>query len=77
MLAWDPTSLRSAPAGRSERAFVTTSVGNLAGWIASTQHLKPGAKMPSFNNITGTQLRALPLIWSPANERRACRLTFE
>jgi cytochrome c oxidase subunit 2 len=34
-------------------------VGNLAGWIASAQHLKPGNAMPSYDQLEGPQLRAL------------------
>jgi cytochrome c oxidase subunit II len=34
-------------------------VGNLAGWIASAQHLKPGNRMPSYDQLQGPQLRAL------------------
>jgi cytochrome c oxidase subunit 2 len=34
-------------------------IGNIAGWIASAQHLKPGNAMPSFNQLEGGQLRAL------------------
>jgi cytochrome c oxidase subunit 2 len=34
-------------------------VGNIAAWIASAQHLKPGNAMPSFNQLEGPQLRAL------------------
>ena len=34
-------------------------VGNIAGWIASAQHLKPGNAMPSYNQLEGPQLRAL------------------
>ena len=33
--------------------------GNIAGWIASAQHLKPGNAMPSYDRIEGTQLRTL------------------
>jgi cytochrome c oxidase subunit 2 len=33
--------------------------GTLAGWIASAQHLKPGADMPSFDRYSGEDLRAL------------------
>ncbi len=33
--------------------------GTLAGWISSAQHLKPGNKMPSFDRLTGTELRAI------------------
>jgi cytochrome c oxidase subunit 2 len=34
-------------------------VGNIAGWIASAQHLKPGNTMPSYDRLDGPQLRAL------------------
>lgn len=34
-------------------------VGNIAGWIASAQHLKPGNAMPSYDQLEGAQLRAL------------------
>ncbi|HEU4630046.1 MAG TPA: cytochrome c oxidase subunit II [Gemmatimonadaceae bacterium] len=34
-------------------------VGNIAGWIASAQHLKPGNAMPSYDQLAGPQLRAL------------------
>ena len=34
-------------------------VGNLAAWIASAQHLKPGNGMPSYDQLEGPQLRAL------------------
>jgi cytochrome c oxidase subunit II len=33
-------------------------VGTLAGWIASSQHLKPDNRMPSFDLFTGVELRA-------------------
>jgi cytochrome c oxidase subunit 2 len=33
--------------------------GTLAAWIASSQHLKPGNRMPSFDVFPGEQLRAL------------------
>ena len=33
--------------------------GALAGWIASSQHLKPGNLMPSFRDLPGEELRAL------------------
>jgi cytochrome c oxidase subunit 2 len=38
---------------------VPGGVGNIAGWIASAQHLKPGNAMPSFDQLAGPQLRAL------------------
>jgi cytochrome c oxidase subunit 2 len=31
----------------------------LGGWIASAQQMKPGSKMPSFNGLSGPDLRAL------------------
>lgn len=33
--------------------------GNLAGWIASAKEMKPGAEMPSYNHLSGPDLRAL------------------
>jgi cytochrome c oxidase subunit 2 len=36
-----------------------TTVGTLAGWISSSQHLKPGNLMPSFGNLEGRELRAI------------------
>jgi cytochrome c oxidase subunit 2 len=35
------------------------NAGTLAAWIASSQHLKPGNKMPSFDVLSGTELRAI------------------
>jgi len=35
------------------------NAGTLAGWIASSQHLKPGNLMPSFQQFKGEELRAL------------------
>lgn len=35
------------------------NIGTLAGWVSSAQHLKPGNRMPSFDNLSGVQLRAL------------------
>jgi cytochrome c oxidase subunit II len=34
-------------------------VGNIAGWTASAQHIKPGNAMPSFNRLKGAELREL------------------
>ncbi len=34
-------------------------VGNIAAWITSSQHLKPGNAMPSYDQLEGPQLRAL------------------
>jgi len=33
--------------------------GNLAGWIADVGDMKPGAKMPSYNHLSGPDLRAV------------------
>lgn len=35
------------------------NVGTIAGWISSSQHLKPGNLMPSFGNLQGEELRAI------------------
>jgi cytochrome c oxidase subunit 2 len=35
------------------------NVGTLAGWVANVQHIKPGARMPSYGSFTGEDLRAL------------------
>ncbi len=33
--------------------------GTIAGWITGGQHIKPGNKMPAFNQFSGEELRAL------------------
>jgi len=33
--------------------------GNLAGWIADVGDMKPGAQMPSYNDLSGRDLRAV------------------
>jgi cytochrome c oxidase subunit 2 len=33
--------------------------GSLAGWIASSQHLKPGNLMPSFGDFSSEELQGL------------------
>lgn len=35
------------------------NVGTLAGWVASAQHLKPGNAMPSYDRLSGAELRAV------------------
>ncbi len=35
------------------------NVGTLAGWIAGSQHIKPDNQMPSFNQLSGADLRAV------------------
>lgn len=37
----------------------TMNTGNLAGWIADVSDMKPGAQMPSYNHLSGPDLRAL------------------
>ena len=39
--------------------ILPNNAGALAGWIASSQHLKPGNLMPSFGEFTGEELRTL------------------
>ena len=39
--------------------MLPNNVGTLAGWIAGSQHIKPDNAMPSFNTLTGEQLRAV------------------
>jgi cytochrome c oxidase subunit II len=34
-------------------------IGNIAGWTASAQHLKPGNAMQSYDRLEGPQLGAL------------------
>jgi cytochrome c oxidase subunit 2 len=35
------------------------NVGNLAGWVADVRDMKPGAHMPSYNMLSGPELRAV------------------
>jgi cytochrome c oxidase subunit 2 len=35
------------------------NTGHLAGWIASVRDMKPGANMPSYNTLSGPELRAV------------------
>ena len=39
--------------------LLPNNVGTIAGWIANAQGLKPGNKMPSFNTLSGQELRTL------------------
>lgn len=34
-------------------------IGNIAAWISSAQHLKPGNAMPSYDQLEGRELRAI------------------
>jgi len=47
--------------GRASLAAGTlrNTLGNLAGWIANAQSLKPGSKMPTMTMYSGAELRAL------------------
>lgn len=40
-------------------ALLPMNQGAVAGWIASSQHLKPGNLMPSFGHFSGEELREL------------------
>jgi cytochrome c oxidase subunit 2 len=39
--------------------ILPNNAGTIAGWIASSQQLKPGNLMPSFEHFSGEELRAL------------------
>jgi cytochrome c oxidase subunit II len=39
--------------------MLPNNAGTIAGWIASSQQLKPGNLMPSFHEFSGEELRAL------------------
>lgn len=39
--------------------LLPVNAGTLAGWTASSPHLKPGSRMPAFRDFTGTEQRAL------------------
>jgi cytochrome c oxidase subunit 2 len=39
--------------------LLSNNAGALVGWIASSQHLKPGNLMPSFEHFTAEELRGL------------------
>lgn len=38
---------------------LANNTGALAGWIAGSQHIKPGNLMPAFGNLSGEELRAV------------------
>lgn len=40
-------------------ATYPNNIGTLAGWIADVQHLKAGARMPSYGGLSGPELRAI------------------
>jgi cytochrome c oxidase subunit 2 len=39
--------------------LLPNNAGTLAGWIASSQHLKPGNLMPEFKELSAEDLKAL------------------
>jgi cytochrome c oxidase subunit II len=39
--------------------ILPNNAGAIAGWVAGSQAIKPGNKMPSFNQFSGHELRAL------------------
>jgi cytochrome c oxidase subunit II len=39
--------------------ILPNNAGTIGGWIASSQHIKPGNLMPSFEHFSGEELRAL------------------
>jgi cytochrome c oxidase subunit 2 len=53
----DLTGLGSRPSIAA--GMFPANAGTIAGWISSSQHLKPGNKMPSFDALTGPDLRAV------------------
>jgi len=40
-------------------AMIVNNIGNLGGWIADPQHIKPGNLMPPAENLDGAALQAL------------------
>lgn len=40
-------------------ALLTNNIANLGGWIANSQHVKPGNLMPPAEGLTGEELQAL------------------
>lgn len=56
-LAPDLTHIASRPSIAA--GMLANTPGNLVAWIAAAQSLKPGSKMPSFNNLDGESLTAL------------------
>lgn len=56
-VAPDLTHLASRPTIGA--GLLPNTRASLAGWTAATQQIKPGANMPSFNQLSGPDLRAL------------------
>lgn len=40
-------------------AMLPNNLGNLGGWVANPQHIKPGNLMPAADGLTGAELQAL------------------
>lgn len=40
-------------------AMISNNLGNLGGWVANPQHIKPGNLMPATDGLTGAELQAL------------------
>ncbi|SSW67149.1 Cytochrome c oxidase subunit 2 [Achromobacter veterisilvae] len=40
-------------------SVLSNNMGALAGWIAGSQHIKPGNRMPAFGHLSGEELRAV------------------
>jgi len=40
-------------------AMITNNLGNLGGWVANPQQIKPGNLMPAADGLTGAELQAL------------------
>lgn len=40
-------------------AMLPNNLGNLGGWVANPQHIKPGNLMPAADGLTGPELQAL------------------
>jgi len=53
----DLTHLGSRP--RLAAGVLPNNMGALAGWIAGSQHIKPGNLMPAFGQLSGEELRAV------------------
>jgi cytochrome c oxidase subunit 2 len=56
-VAPDLTHLASRPTIGA--GMLPTTRASLAGWVAGTQQIKPGANMPNFNHLPGPDLLAL------------------
>lgn len=53
----DLTHVASRP--RLAAGALPNNAGALAGWVAGSQHIKPGNLMPAFGHLSGDELRAV------------------